>query len=415
MKKLGLLWAGFAVCGALGCEGLPSDERSEDVELAATSVAASSDAKLRIERAARALERGDDPTAAKADLTALLDAPGVGPDELDEARLTLSRIHSALGEDEAAIAAVEELLSLRADRDRFPARDAAEKRLRLLLTGAENEKDPKLPGTLEVPPATKALAKLFVPDADGHVLVEVFAFGRGRGDAHGLFDIAEAKRMDLEQDLSSKIGVSQSISSAGSWIALPRAIGEKAADMPQADRSLLVFYYDLGDLRVPSRYDDYLPLPSDEIAAHLQRGHGLVALRRREHGLPTIVIAAPRRAQLDAVEAAFAQMSELPTEPMEVPLAQKLTPQEIQAVVRGAKGEIKACYEAALAKDPKLSGALQLELEIDGAGRVTAASVGESTLGAAVDACVAGVGKGLTFPASGGERVKVTYPLSMTP
>lgn len=417
-----VLGAGVSGCAERGAIGGDEDSATSQPGAAGTSSLARdeavvSDVKLKLERAARNIDRGKELASTQVELSALLADPAVTDDEKDAARLSLSRVYAALGDDDAAIEVIEELLAAPNDNRRGGAREEAEKRLRFLLTGAEDERDARLPATTDPAPMAKALAREFKPDAEGHVLVDVFAFGRGRGDDHGLFDIAEAKRIELEQDLSSKIDVGQSISSAGSWVALPRAMGEKEADMPQADRSLLVFYYDLGDLKVPSRYDAYLPLPSEEVAAALERGEGLVAARAREHGHPTIVIAAPRRAQLELVEAAFAQMNELPFRPVTIPLEKKLLPAEIQAVVRGARGPIKGCYVSALERQPDLAGTLKLMFEISGDGTVASARIGQdSTLSEpGLSQCVLKIAGELRFPATGGAATSVTYPLSMSP
>jgi hypothetical protein len=274
-----------------------------------------------------------------------------------------------------------------------------------------------LPPSEAPAPITTALADLFPADENGHVLVDVFAFGRGRGDNHGIFEIAEAKRQKMEMDLGGKISVGQSISSTDSWVGLPRAMGETEGDMPQADRSLLVFYYDLADLKVPSRYDDYLPMPSDDIAEVLERGEGLVMAKKRNGAKPTIVIAAPRRAQLDLVEEAFSKMTEVPWEAVSIPLEKKLRPREIQATVRAARNEMRACYEAALKNDKTLAGSVELEFVIEPDGTVGKHAIGaKSTLpDPAVGKCLDQMVSTLSFPAFGGEKITVTYPLAFSP
>ena len=199
-------------------------------------------------------------------------------------------------------------------------------------------------------------------------------------------------------------------------MSLPRALGEKRADMPQPDRSLLIFYFDLGDRKVPSRYDGYLPIPSDEIVERLKRGEAFVAARERKNARPTIVLAAPRGAQLELVEEAFAQMTELPTNPVVVPLEKKLLPSEIQGHIRAARGEIAKCYESARARSPELEGTLTVNFDINGAGSVENAHLETTTLNdAGLLRCVQGLVEGIQFPATDGPKLTVRYPLAMTP
>jgi DNA-binding response OmpR family regulator len=290
-----------------------------------------------------------------------------------------------------------------------------ERALRFLLTGHEKEQDVRLPSTVATTPIANALQRYFEEDEAGRVLIDVYAFGMGPRTGQGVYDIAEAKRSVLEQDLTAKVNIGRSIS-AGDWIALPRALGEKRADMPHPDRSLLVFYFDLGDKRVPSRYDAYLPLPSEEIVARLERGEAFVAARERQNARPTIVLAAPRAAQLELVEAAFNKMTELPLEPVAVPISAGLLPSEIQGHVRRARGTFAACYEDALKRVPTLSGALTLNYEIDGRGRVNKLTLEPSGLDEqGLLSCVREAAEKIEFPATGGPSIMVRYPLQMTP
>lgn len=369
---------------------------------------------MRLERVRRALDRGEVKDA-EVELERLAEITPAG-DEKDEILLELSRAYEMNGDTEGAIEVVESLLVANATRARYDARESAEKRLRFLLTGEDEEKALPVPASDKLVPITAALAEHFQPDADGRVLVQVFAFGHRRGNHDGIFEIAEAKRHILEQDLTSNVKVSQSISSSGSWIALPSSLGEDNPTMPQADRSMLIFFYDLGDNRVPSRYDTYLPMPSDDIAAILEGGDGVVMARERPNGKPVIVIAAPRPAQIETVEKAFAQMSEIPLSPVIVPLEQKLTSGEIQAVVRSGRKAMAKCYEDARKRDASLTGKMLLEFAIDGDGRVVSSALGKgSTLvESGLTACVLGGVDELRFPASG-KKATVTYPIEMTP
>lgn len=371
--------------------------------------------KVRLERAQRALDRGE-AKAAEQELEQLLESEELEGAERDEVLFALSRACELNGDEEGAVDAVEQILIANAAKERYETQELAERRLRLLLTGTEETSALRLPASSNVPPVTWALAELFEPGPDGRVLVDVHTFGRPRNDSGGIYEIAEAKRFKLDQDLSSQIKVSQSISASGSWLSLPKAMGEQQDDMPQADRSMLVFYYDLGDHRVPSRYDEYLPLPSEEIAAILESGQGLVAARKREHGKPVIVIAAPRMAQLEAVEDAFSQLTEVPYTQVLVPLKPNLTPGEIQGTIRSSRGQMRKCYEEGLKRDKTMQGKIDLSFEIDGAGNVSNATIGEGTTlrEPAFVKCMMSNLMTLKFPASG-EKTKVTYPIVMSP
>ncbi|NUP13580.1 MAG: AgmX/PglI C-terminal domain-containing protein [Polyangiaceae bacterium] len=404
-------------CSTGDVSGVDTDAPAapEAADVAATPAEdGASDMRVRLEKARRSLDRGDAKTA-ETELEALLETVE-DADDKNDVLLELSRAYELGGDQEAAIDAVESILVTSAARDSHEVREPAERRLRYLLTGHEEETSPRLPANGELPPVTAALAEAFQPDADERVLIDVFVFGRPRNGHDGIFEISEAKRFSMEQDLTSNIKVSQSISSSGSWVSLPHAMGEKDPSMPQADRSMLVFYYDLGDNRVPSRYDDYLPMPSEEIAAVLEQGDGLVAARQRPNGKPVIVIAAPRKAQLDQVEAAFADMQTLPYAPAVVPVTRGLSGPEIQAGIRSVRKTMHGCYEKALERDKSLSGKLNLDFAISGEGAIEGLKLGEgSTLKeAGLVECVFGEVRKLTFAATG-ERRTVSYPILMTP
>jgi hypothetical protein len=411
-----LLVAGLAV-GCATSSDEPEVEAPSAVDEAEKAEAqAVSTLGGRLEQALRAVDRGEDIEAARATFDAVIADRTATTDQRDEARLGLSRALEALGDDEGAVVAVETLLASHVEDGQFAARDAAEKRLRLLLTGKPEGDTYRLPRKDPLPPAAIAMSKLFDADADGRVLVDIAIFGgpgRTRSDA---FEVADAKREEYALMLGKNGWVGQSISQSGNWLALPQVVAEKRADMPQANRSLLVFFYDLDNNRVPSRYDAYLPMPSDEIAAVLERGEGLVVARKREGAKPTIVIAAPRAGQLAAVEEAFAKMSELPYEPVKVPLKEGLMSEEIQSRVRGSFGEVRTCYEELLGRDRKAEGKLVLSFVIAADGKVSEASMTEGTTleDRKLQECVLGHARKLTFPAVG-KSTTVTYPIAMSP
>jgi TonB family protein len=89
----------------------------------------------------------------------------------------------------------------------------------------------------------------------------------------------------------------------------------------------------------------------------------------------------------------------------------------IRRVVRAHIGEVRTCYDKGLAKDAKLGGRIAIAFTIDAAGKVPAASVGESTIAdASVGECIVKAAKTWSFPEpTGGGEVKVTYPFTLEP
>ncbi len=432
--KLGLvlgLSLGALACGAAACHGQEGTGTASATSApAATARPAARETKgvattgVRLERAIRTLDRGGDAAEAKAELEGVLADTRATTEEQDDARLGLSRAREALGDKEGAIGAVEELLSSHAQDGRFAAREPAEKRLRFLLTGSESE-GPSFSTTEKYAPVARALTTYFQPDEHGEILVDVLAFGRNGEHLEDLggFAIAAAKRDSLRQTwkASDDVKVFQSISRTGSWVDLPRMFGETDRTMPQLDRSLLVFFFDLDADRVPSRYDEYLPMPSADIVARLEKGDGLIAMRERKGAKPTIVIAAPRVGQLVAVEEAFAKLSTLPKEPLSVTLDAHLTADEIQNVVRGSFSDAKHCYESLLERDPKAAGTVVMKFEVTPEGAAKSASEDDwksATKTTLTDPtlleCLADVVSKLKFPASG-RTSTVAYPIAFSP
>lgn len=429
MSKTSKMWMGIVAVGLSAACSTGDTTRTEveeidevdpvaveqDVEIERPEATRASDLRVRLEKARRSLDRGE-VKAAEPELESLAELAEAGDDK-NEVLLALSRAYEANGDLEGAVDAVESILIENAGRETYAAEDEAEKRLRFLLTGTEEQVAPRLPAKGDLPPMTLALADLFDPAEDGTVLVDAHLFGRPRNDHGGIYEIAEAKRFKLEQS-GTTAKVSQSMTTSGSWLGLPRAMAETKDDMPQASRSLLIFYFDLQDNRVPSRYDEYLPIPSEEIVSALERGEGLVAAKKREGGKPVIVIAAPRKAQLEAVERAFGDMAEIPWSPVSVAVKPNLTPGEIQGVVRSNFGAFRSCYESMLKRDKKAEGKVLLQFEIDGQGDIVKNTIGEgSTLkDATLDTCMLAAVADLKFAASGlATTTKVTYPIAFSP
>lgn len=78
--------------------------------------------------------------------------------------------------------------------------------------------------------------------------------------------------------------------------------------------------------------------------------------------------------------------------------------------VRARKSAVRACYEKQLAREPDLEGTVVVTFTVSGDGTVTAVTA--TGLGnAEVEACIAGVVRGIQFPASGTEtEIAVRYP-----
>lgn len=85
------------------------------------------------------------------------------------------------------------------------------------------------------------------------------------------------------------------------------------------------------------------------------------------------------------------------------------SPAEIQQVVSGHKAALRACYESALGKVPKLEGKFVYSLKIGANGKVTTAIAKAPTKAtAALDQCITKELRLLAFPV--GEEAEVNYP-----
>lgn len=375
---------------------------------------------VRIEQAERNLDVGRDVAGARAALEAVIADPAATPDQRDQARLSLSRALEAEGDREGAIATVERLLAEHAEDVRFPLAEQAEARLRKLLTGAEGAPRHARPEDARRASAfSRVLAHHFPAPRDPKQALEVrfVAFGgtSEASDRLGTFDVGRALR-EMKREACAlcddKLSIRLSSSRLSSWVGIP-------AHRARLANALVVYYFDLGEGRIPARYDAELPLPSAEIAARLARGEGLVAARERPGAPPAILIAAPRDAQLADVEEALSAMNSLPAEPVSVPLKSALKPEEIQPVVRAAFQSFRACYEDVLKHSPTASGRITLKFGIRGDGTVegVGTEMGEGTLNdPKFERCMTDTTRVLAFPATGRrEATTVRYPIVFTP
>ena len=336
-------------------------------------------------------------------------------EERDQATLALSRALEASGDTEGAITRVEALLAAHAEDKRWPMETAASDRLRKLVTG--HDEDPhrlRLEADEEVAPFAHALTRFFKAPSDGastgKTEITILSFHGESTDSEklGTWNIGgalKAERRDACPLCEDTVHTHTWSSGEGSWTALPK----RAAQLRVA---LGIFYFDLGEGRVPARYDAELPMPSAEIVARLEKGEGLVLAKERPNAPPVILIAAPREAQLGLVEAALAAMKTLPLEPVTIPIAAGLRPSEIQGVIRGAKATYRKCYQTLLDRTPEAAGKVELAFTVREDGSVERPSIGEaSTLhDAALERCFLDATSALVFPA-GGTRITVRTPL----
>jgi hypothetical protein len=376
-------------------------------------------ATLELERILRRVERGNASDGDAAALSTIVTAGKLPADALDSASLALSTLLEEDDDLEGAIRTVEELMKRHAGDPAYAAHEAAERRLRLLLTG--NEEAPRSTRRNMEPMAevAKVLARFFPEDERKVSLLDVVSVGTAptAGDPHGILNLSRAKRELAEEACAVcevDIKAQRSHSRIESWVDLPLAQGEHRADMPNPDRSMVVVYFDLTENRVPSRYDAYLAVPSAETVERLERGEAFVAVRERPGKKPLILLAAPRAGQLDLVETAFAEMRGLPVAPHPVEVPKKLQPHEIQGVVRGGFRNFRVCYEKLLAADPTAAGKVVLKFRIDGAGQPQDVTTDSTFADATIGSCVAEHMGSLRFPASG-EKVTVTYPIAFSP
>jgi len=405
------------VGGAIGCAPAPSSSDAE--ESAPAAAPAAQGLALRLEQAARSVDVGRDAPAATRALQGVLADPASTLEQRDQARLSLSQALEAAGDQEAALTTLEALLAEHPEGPTSPAEETAEARLRKLLTGSEASPQPRPLDTRPVAPFAHALARYFPAPSAGSAGLEVrlLAFG---GDAEasdrlGTFAVDRAVREERRQACplcDDHLAIRGHSSRSGSWVGLPHSRARLAG-------AVVVYYFDLGDGRIPARYDAELPLPSADIAARLAHGEGLVAARERPGAPPVLLLAAPRATQLAEVEEALSRMTAVPTEPTAVPLSSGLKPEEIQKVVRGSFGRYRACYEAVLARNPAAAGTARMHFAIRGDGSVQ----GVSTEGGdglsqepAFEECMSAATITLVFPANhAATPTKVTYPVVFSP
>lgn len=84
---------------------------------------------------------------------------------------------------------------------------------------------------------------------------------------------------------------------------------------------------------------------------------------------------------------------------------------EIMRVVRQNMKQTRTCYERGLAKNPKLSGRVNVRFTISPEGNVVVASSDSALADPDVTQCVVAVFRAMSFPPSAGGPVTVSYPV----
>lgn len=409
---------GLSACTGTGGNDAPSDGPNR-APAQASPAAHPPAAAARVERAGRNLDLGHDAAAVRAEVEAILAEPDLGDAEREEATLTLGRALEALGDLDGAASAYERILAAHTEEHGTAIDEAAETALRRLLTGdagGARGQEPRNLGIDDEPvaPFAKALAKAMSALDVEKFVFSAAMFGNREGVSRklGTFNVGGAMHQLRREECplcESKLSVYRDESRYGSWLDIPRR-------RDRIGSALAVFYFDLGQWRLPSRYDDLLPMKSADIVARLEKGEGVVAAKTRAGAPPVVLVAAPRAGQLPDVEAALAALEALPLEPVAVPLKGTLKPEEIQLEMRAARATHRACYEALLGREPGASGKALLKFAIE-QGRVLDATVdrAESTLlDGTFTQCLADAVSKIEFPVTA-TRTTVAYPLVFTP
>jgi hypothetical protein len=400
-----------------GCDQPDVDTRDID-EPASAAQPAVVDAAVRVEQAERALDVGRDLAAARASLEAVLADKDAPADVRDRAAMTLSRACEALKDSECAVRSIEDLLTGHGTDPRWHGAEAAERRLRKLLTGSEELGSLQVRSHGKTSAFARVLAGYFEKKGDvgrkEPIDISVLLFGNDARTSQqfGTFNVEGALRDKAQEQCPAcddGIKTRGWISQTSSWTSIPAMKG-------RFDASVVAFYTHLGD-PIPARYDSLLPIPMSEVIAHLQKGEGLFVAKERPGAPPVILVAAPREMQLAEIEDALSQAEKLPASKVIVKPSPSLAPDEIKGVMRrSATPGLKACYEELLGRSPGASGRLVLSFAVQAQGEVTDLEVtGEGRLDdAKLKECAASTMKPVRFPASG-TRTTVKYPFLFEP
>jgi hypothetical protein len=401
---------------AMGCGDPRVDggARSRARTMPASAEPAASPASLELTEAERALDRGQDAAAAKAALEKVLGAGALTADEKSRAVLALSRAEEALGNKERATALVEEQIAAHANDHDWSAEDDFHARLRKLLTGHESVHDIRLGSNETVAPFAHVLLKYFPPvNAKGTIEAKFFMAG-GDDDVSrklGTYNLRGAYRDEKEKECplcDLDVDVGRSIRQS-SWMVIPES-------QSKFGEAMTVFYFDLGRGRIPARYEGHLPMKVGDIVRELEAGKSFVVAKERPGAPPALLMAAPRTAMLEDVEAKVAQLTELPLTPVFFDVGSELRPSELRGVMRGSwRIEARKCHETLVEGRAGAHGHADINISLAADGRVTSAKVEsreEALRDATFSACIAKAAEKLEFPATG-KNLTVVVPLEL--
>lgn len=414
---LALVLAATALAGCGNARDMSGAMRGAGVRSrsAATRSSTWGSTSLSIEEATQKLDLGKQVKSASATLERIVADPKTSPGDHDRAALALSRAYEAEGKHEQAIRTVENLLATRHDDHHWALKRAAAGQLRKLLTGKSKAPPPSFEPDQVVSPFARVLAPYFPVVANKRLTVKILLFGgsdatSARLGTFAIGDAARERRLErcplCQADLERDISISRT-----SWTGIP-------AERDQLSDALDVFYFDLGADRIPNRYAKYLPMAEKDIVSHLENGDGLIAARTRKGAPPSILIAAPRRAELPDVEEALSKQTRLPEKPIVVKVSPKLRRGEIRGVMRAAFAGLKKCYNELLERSPSAGGKVMLDFTIgpDGSMRDNSIDAAHSSLqDSSFDRCILDVTGGFHFPATGKGKTTVNYPITFSP
>lgn len=92
----------------------------------------------------------------------------------------------------------------------------------------------------------------------------------------------------------------------------------------------------------------------------------------------------------------------------------ELSADAVRAEIRKAYPRLRACYEAALEREPSLGGSLEIAFEIEAGGAPMHVTIAGGTLRSSdVATCIVGVIQSLNYPAPAGKKASVRYPLTL--
>lgn len=366
-----------------------------------------------VEAALRSVDVGKDLAGAQATLERALRDDTVATDARDDVEIALAAAYQGQGDQERAVSTLEATIA-RHGREDWSRQHDASRLLMRWLTGAEPPARRRWDlGVLPVAPVAHALARTIPRTSKDRVEIVMAKFGGDEtSEMLGTFRLDDALRQEQQERCplcDRALSVHTSSSGYDDWTSIP-------IEAERFSSALMVFHYDQESGKIPSRYDAYLPVPTAVIEERLRSGKGFYAVKERP-GAPAIVLfAAPRTAQLSAVESAFAVRTDLPKEPVEVNVPHGLSPREIQGSVRASFGAFRACYEAL--PEPRPSGTFELDFAIDGRGRAKSSIAGAGTTihVPALTRCMVDAASKVTFAAIGGSAdTTVRYPIRFSP